>query len=104
MLYSVYALPNLFLAILGGILILKVGLKWSAIIFPALILISHMVIAAGIYFEKYWMILVGRMIFGIGGENTIIVQAAIAEYWFSGSSLSFVMGINNAASLGMISV
>ena len=104
LLYSVYAIPNLFLALIGGIVIAKVGLKWSAVIFPALIFYGNFLLGLGIYFRQYWLLVLGRALFGIGGENTIIVQATIAEFWFSGTSLSFVMGLNNACSFGMISV
>jgi hypothetical protein len=47
----------------------------------------------GIYFGSYEVILTGRLIFAIGGDNLLNVQMVCLEKWFRGSWLSAAMGL-----------
>jgi MFS family permease len=38
--------------------------------------------------------LVGRTIFGIGGESMNVAQSAIVTVWFKGKELAFALGVN----------
>ena len=38
--------------------------------------------------------LVGRIIFGVGGESMNVAQSAIVTVWFKGKELAFALGIN----------
>lgn len=38
--------------------------------------------------------MVGRFIFGLGGESMTVAQSAIVSSWFAGKELSFAFGIN----------
>lgn len=44
------------------------------------------------------MMLVGRVIFGMGGECMCVAQSAIVSTWFKGSELAFAYGINLSVS------
>jgi MFS family permease len=44
------------------------------------------------------MMLVGRVIFGMGGECMCVAQSAIIATWFKGSELAFAYGINLSVS------
>lgn len=40
------------------------------------------------------MLLVGRIIFGMGGESMGVAQSAMVSKWFKGAELSFALGLN----------
>ena len=40
------------------------------------------------------MMLLGRVIFGIGGETLNVAQSVIVAQWFKGKELAFALGIN----------
>jgi MFS family permease len=55
--------------------------------------IGMFVFTIGIYFGSYEVILTGRIIFAIGGDNLVNVQMVCLEKWFRGSWLSMAMGL-----------
>jgi MFS family permease len=57
------------------------------------IFIGMFVFTIGIYFGSYEVILTGRIIFAIGGDNLVNVQMVCLEKWFKGSWLSMAMGL-----------
>ena len=38
--------------------------------------------------------MIGRFVFGLGGESMTVAQSAIVSSWFAGKELSFAFGIN----------
>lgn len=42
--------------------------------------------------------LVGRVVFGLGGESMSVAQSAIVSVWFKGKELAFALGINLSVS------
>ena len=38
--------------------------------------------------------LLGRIVFGLGGENTNVAQNTLIANWFQGKELNFAMGLN----------
>ena len=53
-----------------------------------------MIIMIGGYKENYYLILMGRVIFGLGGESMGVAQSAIVSLWFKNKELAFALGIN----------
>ncbi|XP_050425952.1 major facilitator superfamily domain-containing protein 1-like [Adelges cooleyi] len=92
-LYSWYAWPNVILCIVGGFLIDRVfGLRLGTIIYALLVVIGQIVFAAGAYFNTLWLMLLGRLIFGTGGESLAVAQNNYAVLWFKGKELNMVFG------------
>lgn len=92
-LYAIYALPNILCSPLSGYMMEKAGLPVSALSFTALIFLGHLIVTLGIHSENYPLVVVGRGLYGIGGEGLVITQPTINEYWFSGSMLSVSNGV-----------
>jgi MFS family permease len=94
-LQAVYSIPPIFTTLLGGILIDRIGLRKSLIIFGVLCFIGPAItVSAG----KLSVMATGRFIFGAGAETlNVAVIAAIAR-WFKGKELSFALGLNLTAS------
>jgi len=72
LLYSVYSLPNLFLPFLGGQFIDKIGLRKGVFLFSVVLIIGQLICALSPVVNAYYVMLFGRLIFGIGGENLAI--------------------------------
>ena len=68
-LYSVYCFPNMFVPILGGFAVDKLGVRISITILIITIAIGHGIFTVGGYQESYSLMIAGRTIFGIGSES-----------------------------------
>jgi len=64
------------------------------IIFTVILTIGQLVFAIGGYKNSYEIMMLGRFIFGLGGESMTVSQSAIVSSWFAGKELSFAFGIN----------
>jgi MFS family permease len=92
--YSVYSWPNVILCFFGGFLIDRVfGVRWGAIIFCGLVTVGQIVFSLGALVNTYWLMNVGRFIFGMGGESLGVAQNTYAVRWFHGRELNMVFGL-----------
>ena len=90
---AIYSLPNIFLILLGGILVDRLGsarmLVWTAAICLAGALLTA-------YSPGFNGMAVGRLLFGIGGETFgIALMAGVVKY-FTGRNLAFAMAMTLA--------
>eukprot|EP00981_Chlorochromonas_danica_P013731 scaffold6806_cov177-Ochromonas_danica.AAC.3 len=61
------------------------------------------VVALGLSTKSWPIMLVGRFIFGLGGENLGVANSAILSIWFEGKELAFAFGLNlSVARLGSV--
>ena len=88
-LYSIYSFPNIILPLIGGILILKIGFYKCYFLFSLFILIGQIIVVIGLKNTNMIVMLFGRFIFGLGGENINTVQSIVIINWFNKNSLSF---------------
>jgi MFS family permease len=92
-LYSVYAIPNLILPLFGGILFDKYGSRICLVGFTCILMIGQGVFMVGGYKQKYWLMLLGRAIFGIGCESMYVGQSAIISEWFINYEMPIAMAM-----------
>ena len=52
----------------------------------------------GGYKANYDLMIVGRIIFGMGGESMGVAQSSIVSVWFKGKELAFALGVNMSIS------
>lgn len=65
LLYSIYSWPNVVLCFLGGFLLDAVfGIRLGTIIYMGLALWGQLIFAWGAYIDAFWMMMLGRLIFG----------------------------------------
>jgi len=98
LLYSVYSLPNIVLPMAGGMLVDRAGVCFSLSLFAALILLGQVVVAAGCQASSLQLMLLGRAIFGLGGESISVAQSAMITQWFAERELALALGVSLSVS------
>jgi len=69
MLYSIYSFPNVVLPLIGGYLVDFIGVRMCIFIFSCFVCGGQVIFAIGVSASSYWMALLGRAVFGVGGES-----------------------------------
>ena len=57
------------------------GVRWGAIVFSGLMLAGQIIFALGTFAATYWLMLIGRLILGIGGELLFVAQNTYTVAW-----------------------
>src|SRR5215813_12417145 len=86
--YSVAAVLTL---LVGGIIIDKIGIRKSLMMFAILCLLgAALTVAQG----KSPVMVLGRTVLGLGAESMIVTVTVALAKWFRGKELSFAFGVN----------
>jgi MFS family permease len=88
--YSMYSLAAIPIVLFGGILIDRLGLRGSSLIFSALVVGGSVIVA---FSRSIGVLYVGRLVFGAGSEALIVTQNAILARWFKGKELALAFGL-----------
>lgn len=91
LLNAIYSLPNVFMVLLGGFLIDRIGTRRSTLIFAALCLLGALLTA---WSGELAVMAAGRLVFGLGAESMIVAVTTAVAKWFRGRELSFAFGVN----------
>lgn len=93
LLFSFYYLPNFVMVLIGGILLDRMGIRLAGGIFVSLCTLGVFITAffSGLNFS---LMLLGRLIYGLGSESLIITQNKILAKWFRGKELALAFGLN----------
>lgn len=67
LLYTVYSIPNVILPFFGGYFIDKLGVRLCLLVFAGCILTGQIVFAIGLGAKQWWLMFLGRVIYGFGG-------------------------------------
>ncbi len=115
-LMSAYSIPNVFLlmAVLGGIILDKLGIRLTGFIFVFFMTLGAFLTAYGAsdfyrndgpgyhfmssfltqYSPELKMMTFGFFLFGLGAETSIVVISKIIVKWFKGKELALALGLN----------
>lgn len=91
LLMAIYSLPNIFMVLIGGIIIDRIGTKKAAFIFSLLMMTGGFITALN---GNLALMATGRLIFGLGAESMIVAITTAIARWFKGKELSFAFGLN----------
>jgi MFS family permease len=113
LLQAIYSIPNVFMVLIGGFIIDRVGTRKATLAFGVLCLIGAattasadsaalqaIALAVGRPFGlpadagTLAVMAAGRLIFGLGAESLIVAVTTAIAKWFKGKELSFAFGIN----------
>jgi MFS family permease len=90
MLNAIYAVPNIPLSLVGGILIDRIGAARASLIAAAFGFVGTVLTAVG---QPYWVMVTGRLLFGIGEETLFISLLAGVAQWFAGGGAALAMAL-----------
>ena len=91
LLQAIYSIPNVFMVLIGGYVVDRIGTRKGIFIFGALCLLgSILTVLSG----KLAVMASGRLVFGLGAESLIVAVTTAIAKWFRGKELSFAFGIN----------
>ena len=102
-LYSVYSWPNTIQPFIGGWIIDSyLGVGKAAVVFSGLVLLGSGVVALSgtLYsvfpadsYVPFYIAILGRFIFGLGGESLSVAQSTMTGKWFRGHQLATAFAI-----------
>ena len=115
---SAYSVPNIFLlmAVLGGIILDRIGIRITGFVFILFMAIGTTITAYGAseaylsggfgyaFMNSFWpnvspalkMMYLGFFVFGLGAETSIVVLSKVIVKWFKGKEIALALGLNLA--------
>jgi MFS family permease len=90
LLSSIYSLPPVIFLFFSGIITDKIGIRKSSLLLIGLIAIGSYLVT----FLDYKMILLGRLLIGLGAESFFVVMNKILTKWFKDKKLAMAFGLN----------
>lgn len=103
LLYTVYSFPNVILPFFGGSLVDKFGSALCLTCFAILCAAGQILFAIGVSYKSWKIMLLGRTIYGFGGESICVAYSTLLSEWFAGKELALSFGIALAiARLGSV--
>ena len=88
LLNAVFSLPNIFLALAGGVLIDRYGPARVSLWTAGLCCLGTVLTAVG---EPFGLMVVGRLLFGVGEETLLIALLAGLAQWFAAGGMAVAM-------------
>lgn len=89
-----FCLKQVILPFFGGYLVDRIGVRMCLLLFASLITVGQVIFALGLSLKSWPVMLVGRLIFGFGGESFTVANSALLAQWFKGKELAFAFGVN----------
>lgn len=94
LLYSLYSIPNVLLPFWVGRWLDRLGSRPILLLLSFLVTAGQLLVAFGIQNGSFAIIVVGRVLFGIGGESLAVAQSRLVTQWFEGKELALAIGLN----------
>ena len=103
-LYSAYSFPNMILPFFGGYLVDRFGVRRTMILFTFFLVVGQTLFALGASISHgrgggaYGVMILGRFVYGLGGESLCVAAQTLLAEWFMGKEMALAMGINLSVS------
>jgi MFS family permease len=91
LLNAIYSIPNIFMVLVGGIIVDRIGTRLATLVFTFVCAIGAGLTASS---SSFLVMASGRLIFGLGAESMIVAVTTAIAKWFRGKELSFAFGLN----------
>ena len=88
---AIYSLPNIFLVVIGGVLVDRFTARRVAVATTALCLIGAALTALG---ARFPVMAAGRLLFGIGSETLAVAVLVALAQWFAGRHFALLLAID----------
>jgi len=90
---AIYSLPNIFLVVIGGLLVDRFSARRMVLATTALCLVGAVVTAVGAQFP---LMASGRLLFGIGSETLVVAVMVALAQWFNGRYFALLFALNTS--------
>jgi len=94
---AIYSLPNIFMVLIGGLLVDRYGAGRVALWTTGICLLGALLTAAR---GDFFTMASGRLLFGVGAETMIVATTAALAMWFRSSHLALAMALNISVARG----
>jgi len=91
LLNAIYSIPNVFMVLVGGFIIDRIGTRRATLLFGVLCFVGA---GLTVVSPTLAVMATGRLIFGLGAESLIVAVTTAIAKWFKGKELSFAFGVN----------
>jgi len=98
LLYSVYSIPNIILPFFGGAIVDSLGAHMAVLLFSMFTLMGQILFAIGASRKSWTIMLIGRIVYGFGGESISVATSTLNNTWFQGKELALSFGVTLAVS------
>jgi MFS family permease len=88
---AIYSLPNIFLVLVGGVMVDRITARRMVVLTTALCLAGAVVTALGAQFP---VMATGRLLFGIGSETLAVATTVALAQWFAGRYFALLFAAN----------
>lgn len=88
---AIYSLPNIFLVLVGGVLVDRFSARVMVVATTAICLAGAVVTAFGTHFP---VMAAGRLLFGIGAETLVVAVLVALAQWFTGRYFALQLALN----------
>ncbi len=88
---AIYSFPNIFMVVIGGIIIDRIGTKKSSLLFSMFVMLGSVITCMK---GNLLVMATGRLIFGLGAESMIVAITTSTARWFRGKEFALAFGIN----------
>ena len=85
--YTVCSVPNVLLPAFGGYYVDKIGMRLMVVIYAFIVLVGQIVVSIGVSTRSMQLVLLGRFLFGLGGESLTVGTSALVSAWFVNQEL-----------------
>ncbi len=88
---AIYSLPNILMVLIGGVIIDRIGIRKSSILFSSFVTTGAIITCLK---GNITMMATGRLLFGLGAESMIVAITTSVARWFRGKEFSLAFGLN----------
>ncbi len=92
---AIYSLPNIFMVLIGGVLVDRFNARSVTVTTAAVCLLGAILTALGSHFP---LMAAGRLLFGLGAETMIVAITVAFAQWFAGRHFALFFALNISVS------
>lgn len=93
LLFTLYSLPNVILPFVGGYFVDRLGPSWCLMIFTSFCFLGQLTFTLGMFHKKWTLMLLGRTMYGFGGESISVAYSTLLGKWFAGKEVALAFGV-----------
>jgi len=90
MIQAAYSFPTIVTLIIGGVVTDRIGVRRSLLLFTLILFLGAVITTLS---SRLWIMVSGRLLFGMGAESMNVALLVAIARWFRGKQVSFAFGL-----------